>query len=688
VSTRLKAISTFCVLPVIFAACTGAANRTSANAPRPAAAAFSADAHLLRMADARQADTLLLDSVLYSRDATALAQARRARAALLIGQLQLRARYMAARRLLVHADTAVAASAAFALGLARDTASVPALARALGGAPDIVAAEAAWSLGRIGEPARAALLNALRGDADVREGNQRGSVRGAMVRAALLVAVSTLRPVPTAEVIPYLLDDDATVAFAAAYAIARPRAVSGTRALLALSMHPDPLVRVQVAAVAAHNATGDSLAAQAVTVLRLLHRDADSRVRVQATRSLASHTIAPNVRDLVLDLVLESTRDAIAAVRTTAAEVIAPLIMGDSLTWRALFKADTTFMVRRALLEGAVRNNTLLDALDEWRTNSDAWVRAAALELSANVPAAEPPLTRLAWARRDSAERVRAAAVSALASAADFAPVRDTLRSYLGDPSPAVRAAALGALAGRATVADVPLAMVRYATDSALAQHVVRTAALRLIAAAWRRDSVNFDASLRAQLARLQPPSDPLVLRSVSGITPLAAWLGADRDERPVGEYERIVREVQYSPVPIRATLRTTRGDITLEFHVADAPLTVDNFVRLARQGYFDGTRFHRVIPNFVAQDGDPSGTGSGSPGISIRDELNRHRYARGAVGMALSGPDTGGSQYFLTITPQPHLDGGYTVFARVTKGLDVMDQLLLGDRLLGVIVQ
>jgi cyclophilin family peptidyl-prolyl cis-trans isomerase len=83
-----------------------------------------------------------------------------------------------------------------------------------------------------------------------------------------------------------------------------------------------------------------------------------------------------------------------------------------------------------------------------------------------------------------------------------------------------------------------------------------------------------------------------------------------------------------------------------------------------------------------VAQDGDPTGTGSGGPGSTLRDELNRHRYERGAVGMALSGPDTGGSQYFLTLTPQPHLDGGYTVFARVVEGERVMDSLLLGDRI------
>lgn len=675
---------TFFALSMVMAGCAGAPGRTTAPPPRPTAATVSVEARLLRMSDARRADTLLLDSLLQSRDRTVASDALRARAALLIGQLQLRARYPAARRLLVDADTAVAASAAFALGLARDTASLPALTRALAGAPDVVAAEAAWSLGRIGEPARVALVRALRGDDDARDGNEHGSLRSAPVRAALLLAAATLKPVPTTDVVPYLRDRDTTVAFAAAYAIARPRAVDGIRALLAQSSHGNALVRVQVAAGAARNATGDSLAADALGALRRLYRDADARVRVQAVRSLASHTTLAAVRELVL----ESANDSIAAVRVTAAEVIAPLISGDSVTWRTLFNRDTTFMVRRALLDGAVRNGALLDALDAWRTHTDPWVRVAALELSANVPAAQPPLMRLAWARRDNAERVRAAAVAALGGSADSAPVRDTIRSYLGDSSPAVRAAALGALAGRATAADVPLAMVRYAADSARREHVVRAAALRLIAGAWRRDSAGFDAALREQLARLVSPSDPLVIRSVNGVTPLAGWLGADRHIPALSEYERVLSALMHPDNPRRATLRTTRGDITLEFLVADAPLTVHNFLSLAREGYFNGTRFHRVIPNFVAQDGDPTGTGSGSPGRSVRDELNRHRYGRGAVGMALSGPDTGGSQYFLTLTPQPHLDGGYTVFARVVEGLDAMDQLLLGDRLLEVIVR
>jgi cyclophilin family peptidyl-prolyl cis-trans isomerase len=130
----------------------------------------------------------------------------------------------------------------------------------------------------------------------------------------------------------------------------------------------------------------------------------------------------------------------------------------------------------------------------------------------------------------------------------------------------------------------------------------------------------------------------------------------------------------------VTATLYTVRGPVTLELFGADAPITVWNFLSLARSGYYRNTRFHRVVPNFVAQDGDPRDDGNGGPGYAIRDEMNRHRYERGAVGMALSGPDTGGSQYFITHSPQPHLDGHYTVFGRVLRGYTVLDRIVQGD--------
>jgi cyclophilin family peptidyl-prolyl cis-trans isomerase len=132
----------------------------------------------------------------------------------------------------------------------------------------------------------------------------------------------------------------------------------------------------------------------------------------------------------------------------------------------------------------------------------------------------------------------------------------------------------------------------------------------------------------------------------------------------------------------VTAKIETDKGAFTIELLPEAAPLTVDNFVELARRRYFNGVAFHRVVPNFVIQGGDPRGDGNGGPGYQIRCEINTVAYDRGAVGMALSGKDTGGSQWFVTHSPQPHLDGGYTVFGRVTSGIEVVDRIVRGDRI------
>lgn len=136
----------------------------------------------------------------------------------------------------------------------------------------------------------------------------------------------------------------------------------------------------------------------------------------------------------------------------------------------------------------------------------------------------------------------------------------------------------------------------------------------------------------------------------------------------------------------VKAVFTTQKGTFTIVFNPEEAPLTVDNFVNLARRGYFNGAEVHRVVANFVMQDGDPTGTGSGGPGLSIRCEVNMLEYERGSVGMALSGKDTGGSQWFVTHSPQPHLDGGYTVFGHVNEtDMKVVDSIVRGDKILSV---
>jgi cyclophilin family peptidyl-prolyl cis-trans isomerase len=125
------------------------------------------------------------------------------------------------------------------------------------------------------------------------------------------------------------------------------------------------------------------------------------------------------------------------------------------------------------------------------------------------------------------------------------------------------------------------------------------------------------------------------------------------------------------------ATLHTNHGPIELELHDGDAPKTVENFRKLAADGFYDGVVFHRVIPDFMIQGGDPTGTGSGGPGYQFEDEFNDHKVVRGALAMANAGPNTNGSQFFIvTADACPWLDGKHTVFGRVTSGMDVVDTI------------
>jgi cyclophilin family peptidyl-prolyl cis-trans isomerase len=125
------------------------------------------------------------------------------------------------------------------------------------------------------------------------------------------------------------------------------------------------------------------------------------------------------------------------------------------------------------------------------------------------------------------------------------------------------------------------------------------------------------------------------------------------------------------------ATLHTNHGAIGLELFREDAPKTVDNFTRLAGEGFYDGVTFHRVIPDFMIQGGDPTGTGSGGPGYTFEDEFNDHKVERGALAMANAGPNTNGSQFFIvTADACSWLDGKHTVFGRVTSGMDVVDAI------------
>ena len=138
-----------------------------------------------------------------------------------------------------------------------------------------------------------------------------------------------------------------------------------------------------------------------------------------------------------------------------------------------------------------------------------------------------------------------------------------------------------------------------------------------------------------------------------------------------------------------QATMTTNKGDIEIEFYPQYAPITVNNFVFLSREGFYDGVRFHRVISDFVIQGGDPTGTGSGGPGYRFEDEVknNPKKHETGTLSMANAGPNTNGSQFFITHSPQSHLNGKHTVFGQVTSGMDVVNAIRQGDMIESVAI-
>lgn len=224
-------------------------------------------------------------------------------------------------------------------------------------------------------------------------------------------------------------------------------------------------------------------------------------------------------------------------------------------------------------------------------------------------------------------------------------------------------------------------------------------AALSIIAALGKQKNSLANSAVRKAL------ESPDALVQKAGVTALKQSLPKEEAANlPALKVKSIFTDADYrkaiqrarSGRPVNAILKTERGSFTIKFDPKNAPLTAHSFINLATgrypdskgKPYFNGIAFHRVVPNFVIQGGDPRGDGNGGPGYQNRCEINLNEYSRAAVGMALSGKDTGGSQWFVTHSPQPHLDGGYTIFGYVTSGMSVVDNIQRGDKILSVTVR
>jgi cyclophilin family peptidyl-prolyl cis-trans isomerase/HEAT repeat protein len=706
---------------VLFVFC----QRAEAQAPKSRAALPNNPlVRILRAEDERRWDEGL-DALLADR-----ISAVRRRAALAAGRIGNERAVPALITLLQKdSDENVRAMAAFALGEIESASAAEALIAALNlnqREPTEIRARAVEALGKIAAalpeseesralPIKAAILGVLKFEAG------RRSASDTEVILLAVTAALRARPENAGKVIAsFLRYSDPRVRAAAANTLARLKLSDGNADLRKLLINdPNPVMRANSARVL--GATEDKAAFNAL-VNRAL-RDRDLRVRVSAIRALANLKDARAGSPLIKrgDLLLRSmmmNREAFAGLTNEVLEIasaLGRLFEGtenkESLSFLRNVRRDLSLIAPE--IEIAVARISPAAYLAELGTEGDAkrkaqtmilvnWKAAASLAQGLGAIAALPDSNTNKNSAADQAVQILLAVLDyrnsginintlvavhseyaipdILRALAAFKPngLDEVLRNHLKESDVVIRATAaelLGALPAdeinaRALIQELP---------QALNDKELNDAALAILEALEKQKSSTANKAIKTAL----DSTDRLIRRKAvavlkdNGVGDFRERVGTVQTRNTTADYQRALARIGKQ---VRATVNTSSGSFVIEFLPGDAPLTVDNFVMLARKGYFNGQTVPRAVPNFVIQTGDPRGDQNGGPGYSIRCEINQATYERGAVGMALSGKDTGGSQWFVTHSPQPHLDGGYTVFGRVIAGMEVVDKIVRGD--------
>ena len=579
----------------------------------------------------------------------------------------------------------VRAAAAFALGLLKDARALPALLQlvraasvAEQGSPEVEAVTAIAKTG--GDEGARALVEIIATGSP-------GAPTPPVVAAALLEAWRLGTRAPVSELAAYADNPDIGTRWRALYSIARLRAHRGAARLVTALADREPVIRA-VAARGVTKALLDSAridARGAVDRLRPLLEDQNAQVRINALRAIGSFrdsalaaAVAPLVADQNIGVAVqaETTLGVLrgaAALQALRARLTSSVYALRRQAIIALAQADTAAGVQAAAL-------VVGDA--DWR-----WRSVAAEAFGAGGARA-----RLEALLADSDGRVVAQALQALQR---IVPATDTAivvraRALITHADPAVRSVAAELLGRRPDVEDVDLLVQAFRRAENDPFNDARLSALGALGAIANASPTGRLRVATRFVSVVPRPDDYLVRRLAADTLPDAreTWGPAlpIATGRTAADYREVARRwlapaLTGQPNP-RVTLETDRGTLEIELLSAEAPLTVAAFLGLVERRYFDGSRWHRVVPNFVVQDGDPRGDGWGGPGFVLRDEVNPTRYEVGTVGMALSGPDTGGSQYFITHSAQPHLDGIYPAFGRVVAGGAVLDAIAMGDRI------
>ena len=622
--------------------------------------------------DARNADETIFLPLLGHKDPVV-----RARACVALGRIGFKDcadwfRKDLERRLAEDEDPAVRAAAAFALGQAKEIDSLEHLVVALSDSEPAVRAAAVDALTRLDVEAAAEPIIRLLESGDNDE----------VIAAALLSSWKLMDGRTISSAIRYFTGEMDSLRFPAAYHLTRfpwRRATAEGDAsqsvplelVQVMAIDEDPEIRKSGARLL-YAAEGDE--EMIVDLLSAMLRDTDPGVAVQAIRACVSRW-DERLRDDVLALLagdalhpkLEAARDVARIPDPAFQQPLRELLQGDS---EPLAAAALASLAGR----GELDFNAELPAL---LADERPLIRAAAAGLIHRATGSAP------WelydlVKDDPVPAVRTAAAGSITQVSS-GPGLDTIKALMQSDDPVVKSIAAGAYAatGADDVVQVLADLYRDSGDYDLKIQVLQTLAART-------DDVQAVELLEEALS--DPDRNVRVfvagaLRSIDGVSRCAEIGTLDTGLAQSDYADRLARVRKTRG----ARLATTAGDIEIEFYRDEAPLTVYNFISLAESGFYDGVAAHRVIPDFVVQIGCPRGDGSGGPGYTIRCENNTLRYQRGAIGMALSGRDTGGSQWFITLAPQHHLDADYTIFARVSKGIEIADKMMPGDKITGV---
>jgi cyclophilin family peptidyl-prolyl cis-trans isomerase/HEAT repeat protein len=586
--------------------------------------------------------------------------------------------------LLVDPDSTVRAAAAFALGLLRDSAAAGPLMDRLTGLPALdgtTAAEAVTALGKIGGRTVGEFFSGvLSGKVRLSQDDRRAAFAQVLTESWRLGADA-----PVTGLLPFTDDTNPATRLQAVYSLGRLQALEAANRLMLALRDEDGYIR-SIAARALTRGYVDSAKVAASAAEELLVRaadDANPQVRINALRALESY------RDSAASSrVIPLLDNSVVGVQVQAAEALGR--SGGAEAARNLARVASgkgPLGLRRTALVALARIDTAAFArvAASWRGSTDWLERAAAAE---GTVLAGPGPAPAFLADRDG--RVIASGLQAWADKVDGPDpaLLAAARPLLAHHDAGVRSVAADAVARAADPADLPSLVRMYNATGRDSFPDAALSALNAILAIRGSGAAAAARVDREFLANSARPANYLIRRWAEERWPEAAarWGPAYpiTTGRSLQDYRDVVRRyltVADSLAKPHVLIETVgKGTIEVELLGSDAPLTVDNFLRLVDRHFFDRNRWHRVVPNFVIQDGDPRGDGFGSPGGSIRDEINRNHYDAPMLGMALSGPDTGMSQWFINLSAQPHLDGIYTLFGRVLGGVATLSRITQGD--------